>query len=327
MSTMKAEQDRKREEKEKPMAAYEPIVSSILNIIISVSIVLYNKRIFQVLHFPAPVTLSAIHSLFGYSLLSVFNVFGAFEAKSIDRPTIIKQAGIWGLSVSFDLLSLKYNSVGFFQIAKLTMLPLSAVLNMYLTGDKPSNYVMLALGWISLGVAVTSVTDVQVNFAGCVFAGIAVCCTVLNQVKAGQIMKENGCSSVQFTHALTLWSGLILSIAGPVVDFAATGIRLDEWLSDNCDLPLVTGVVVTSLLGVMVNITAYWAIKTNGAVTYQVLGQVKNCGIIIIGFIMFAYPVLAKNVFGMIVAITGACAYVYAKILDQRAAGASAMKQ
>jgi hypothetical protein len=26
----------------------------------------------------------------------------------------------------------------------------------------------------------------------------------------------------------------------------------------------------------------------------QVLGQVKNCGIIIIGFIMFAYPVLAK---------------------------------
>jgi hypothetical protein len=51
---------------------------------------------------------SAIHSLFGYSLLSVFNVFGAFEAKSIDRPTIIKQAGIWGLSVSFDLLSLKY---------------------------------------------------------------------------------------------------------------------------------------------------------------------------------------------------------------------------
>jgi hypothetical protein len=99
---MKAEQDRKREEKEKPMvrlpipqihntsprvtscteapsyacppfllhlwrftdnfwwhsqAAYEPIVSSILNIIISVSIVLYNKRIFQVLRFPAPVTL------------------------------------------------------------------------------------------------------------------------------------------------------------------------------------------------------------------------------------------------------------------------------
>lgn len=78
----------------------------------------------------------------------------------------------------------RYNSVGFFQIAKLTMLPLSAVLNMYLTGDKPSNYVMLALGWISLGVAVTSVTDVQVNFAGCVFAGIAVCCTVLNQVNS-----------------------------------------------------------------------------------------------------------------------------------------------
>jgi hypothetical protein len=50
---------------------------------------------------------SAIHSLFGHSLLSVLAAFGAFEPKKLNRALIIKQSGIWGVSVSFDLLSLK----------------------------------------------------------------------------------------------------------------------------------------------------------------------------------------------------------------------------
>jgi hypothetical protein len=66
-------------------------------------------------------------------------------------------------------------------------------------------------------------------------------------------------------------AGLFLTLAGPVVDYMATGIRVDEWIRDNYDLPLIVGISVTSVLGVLVNITAYWAIKTTGAVTYQVL--------------------------------------------------------
>uniref|UniRef100_A0A7S0WT22 Sugar phosphate transporter domain-containing protein n=1 Tax=Pyramimonas obovata TaxID=1411642 RepID=A0A7S0WT22_9CHLO len=317
-----AQAQEQRKEQERPTASYEPIVSSIMNICVSVTIVLYNKRIFQVLKFPAPVTLSAIHSLFGHTLLTLIAGLGAFEPKNLNRALIVKQSIIWGVSVAFDLLSLKYNSVGFFQIAKLSMLPLAAVLNMYMTGDRPSRNVIMSLGWITLGIAVTSVTDVQVNMTGCMFSAIAVCSTVVNQVKAGQIMKENACSSMQYTHALTFWSGSILSVAGPFVDYLATGVRVDEWVRDNYDLPLITGIVVTSVLGVLVNITAYWAIKTTGAVTYQVLGQVKNSAIIVLGFVLFSYPVLLKNVLGIMVAISGAIAYVFAKILDQRAAEA-----
>ena len=66
--------------------------------------------------------------------------------------------------------------------------------------------------------------------------------------------------------------GSFLTLAGPIVDYAATGVRVDEWILDNYDLPLITGILMTSVLGVLVNITAYWAIKTTGAVTYQVSG-------------------------------------------------------
>jgi hypothetical protein len=62
------------------------------------------------------------------------------------------------------------------------MLPLAAALNMYLTGERPSRNITMSLAWITIGIAVTSVTDIHVNFAGSIFSLIAVVTTVLNQV-------------------------------------------------------------------------------------------------------------------------------------------------
>mmetsp|Transcript_25856 Transcript_25856/g.49128 ORF Transcript_25856/g.49128 Transcript_25856/m.49128 type:complete len:338 (+) Transcript_25856:130-1143(+) len=297
---------------------YEQALAIISNIAVSVTIVLYNKQIFQVLKFPGAVTLSAMHSIFGYVLLTLLSKLGFFQVKAIPFVMLIRQSAIWCTSVAFDLLSLKYNSVGFFQVAKLSMLPLATLVNFYLNGDAPSKGVVMCLIWLTLGIGVTTVTDVQVNFAGSLFSLIAVCTTVVNQVWAGQIMKDNNLTSVQYTHALTLYSGAVLAVVGPVVDYIGTGVRMDSYLLDNYDLPLILGIFVTSFLGVGVNISAYWAIKVTSAVTYQVSGQVKNSLIIIIGFVLFAYPVHMKNVFGILVALTGAVAYGFAKIQEQK---------
>ena len=89
-------------------------------------------------------------------------------------------------------------------------------------------------------------------------------------------------------------AGAFLIFAGPMIDYIGTGIRMDVYMKDNYDLPLITGLFVTSLLGVAVNISAYWAIKATSAVTYQVSGQIKNSLIIVMGFILFAYPVYLK---------------------------------
>lgn len=296
----------------------EPIIATCSNIMVSVTIVLYNKQIFQVLKFPGAVTLSAIHCIFGYLFLSTFAQCGAFPAKGMPLSMLLRQSCIWCTSVSFDLLSLKYNSVGFFQVAKLSMLPLAALFNFYLTGDRPSQRIILCLLWLTVGIGVTTITDVQVNMAGSMFSSVAVCTTVVNQVWAGQLMKEQNLTSVQYTHALTFYSGLILFFVGPLVDYIGTGIRIDHYLTNNYDLPLITGLFVTSLLGVAVNITAYWAIKTTSAVTYQVSGQVKNSLIIVCGFVIFSYPVYMKNIVGILVALSGSSAYVYGKLLEQR---------
>jgi hypothetical protein len=45
-------------------------------------------------------------------------------------------------------------------------------------------------------------------------------------------------------------AGFILFFVGPLVDYIGTGIRVDQYLAENYDLPLITGLFCTSLLGV-----------------------------------------------------------------------------
>ena len=63
------------------------------------------------------------------------------------------------------------------------MLPLAALFNFYLTGDKPSSKVIGCLVWLTVGIGVTTLTDVHFNAAGSLFSLVAVCTTVVNQVR------------------------------------------------------------------------------------------------------------------------------------------------
>ena len=80
----------------------------------------------------------------------------------------------------------RFNSIGFFQISKCTTLPLAAVVNFVVVGELPSRRIMLCLAWLTVGIAVTTATDVQINPMGCVAAVLAVVSTVLNQVRQRQ---------------------------------------------------------------------------------------------------------------------------------------------
>jgi hypothetical protein len=52
-------------------------------------------------------------------------------------------------------------------------------------------------------------------------------------------MKTEGLTSVQYTHALSLYAGLLLTAVCVPLDYLATGVRIDRWLRDNVEVPLV----------------------------------------------------------------------------------------
>ncbi|KZV28947.1 carboxypeptidase D [Dorcoceras hygrometricum] len=78
-------------------------------------------------------------------------------------------------------VSLMWNSVGFYQIAKLSMIPVSCLLEVVFDKIRYSRDTKLSIMVVLLGVAVCTVTDVSVNAKGFVAAFIAVWSTALQQ--------------------------------------------------------------------------------------------------------------------------------------------------
>merc|ERR1711957_639566 len=102
------------------------------NVVSSVALVLLNKRVFSG-GFVYPMTLSCFHFAFTivfYQLLAAFNVF---QKPAIDMPQKekFKVAAAGFASIGFMNLSLSTNSVGFYQITKLVIIPVTLAINYY----------------------------------------------------------------------------------------------------------------------------------------------------------------------------------------------------
>ena len=86
------------------------------NILSSVALVLLNKQVFKG-GFNFPMTLTAFHFVFTIAFYEMLRYAGAFSRPSPDLPQIEKfKVGLAGFaSIGFMNLSLKFNSVGFYQ--------------------------------------------------------------------------------------------------------------------------------------------------------------------------------------------------------------------
>jgi len=69
-------------------------------------------------------------------------------------------------SVALMNLSLQINSIGFYQISKLCIIPTVLLIEYYTEGKRQSHRVHFSLFLLLLGVGVTTVTDVDLSWRG-----------------------------------------------------------------------------------------------------------------------------------------------------------------
>ena len=69
-----------------------------------------------------------------------------------------------------------------------------------------------------------------------------------------------------------------------------------------------------------VNLSQYLCIGKFSAVTYQVLGHMKTALVLLLGAILFASPVSAKNMGGIAIAVVGMVGYSWAVEKEKTAA-------
>lgn len=99
-----------------------------LSVASSVSIVICNKALMSNLGFPFATTLTSWHLMVTYCTLHVAHRFNLFENKPMDAKTVMLFGLLNGVSIGLLNLSLGFNSIGFYQMTKLAIIPFTVLL-------------------------------------------------------------------------------------------------------------------------------------------------------------------------------------------------------
>jgi solute carrier family 35 protein E3 len=275
------------------------VTGVVMNILCVVGIVIWNKYITEVDGFNFMVFLSFLHFLFTTVMMRVLLCMGMFSYAPAPMSSVFPVA-LWScLSVGFMNLNLQHNSVGFYQLSKLTCIPVTLIVQYVLYKQSVSNSVMLTLVPITFGVGYATVYDLDVNFTGLVFAGCAVLATALAQIFTNTYQKSLECDAMQLLYHTSPIIAMGMLCMSPFFD--DLGQLQTFELTYRCKL----NIAISCLFALGVNISNYLVLGKTSPLTYQVLGHMKTVCIIILGVVVFNKPIDYRNIFGVLVAMAG----------------------
>ena len=277
-----------------------------LNFASSVGIVSANKVVFQIYKFRYGTLLTLIHFIFTFLGLEICRQMKMFEYKSVEIKRILPLCVSFCGFVALTNLSLVYNSVGFYQLMKVLTTPLLVVIQTFFYGETFSFRIKLSLSVICVGVGVATITDSEANFFGTMIASSALLITVMYQIWVGTKQKELECNGYQLLYYQAPLSALLLIPLVPLFDNLST-------LTTFPDTETVAGILLTSILAFLVNLSIFLVIGTTSPITYNVLGHCKLTVILITGFTVFGSPIDARNITGIILTLSGVIWYTYIK--------------
>nr|CAD1839919.1 unnamed protein product [Ananas comosus var. bracteatus] len=231
-----------------------------------------------------------------------------FEHKPFDSRTVMGFGILNGISIGLLNLSLGFNSVGFYQMTKLAIIPCTVLLETLFFRKKFSRSIQLSLTILLFGVGIATVTDLQLNILGSILSLLAVVTTCIAQIMTNTIQKKFKVSSTQLLYQSCPYQALTLFIIGPFLD----GFLTDRNVFAFQYTPLVLLFIVLScLISVSVNFSTFLVIGKTSPVTYQVLGHLKTCLVLAFGYVLLHDPFSWRNILGILIALIGMISYSY----------------
>ncbi|CAN1828823.1 UDP-rhamnose/UDP-galactose transporter 5 [Linum perenne] len=251
----------------------------LFNVVTSVLIILVNKALMATYGFSFATTLTGLHFSTTTMLTIVLRWMKYIQPSHLPVMELVKFVFFANFSIVGMNVSLMWNSVGFYQIAKLTMIPVACFLEVVLDSVRYSRDTKLSIGVVLLGVGVCTVTDVSVNTKGFLAAVVAVWSTALQQYAAS------------------------LMVVGPFLDYWLTKKRVDSYPYSSISVMFI---VISCTIAIGTNLSQFICIGRFTAVSFLVLGHMKTILVLILGFVFFEKDGLSfQVVVGMIIAVAG----------------------
>ncbi|WCJ31718.1 Nucleotide-sugar transporter family protein [Euphorbia peplus] len=277
--------------------------SWMFNVVTSVGIILVNKALMATYGFSFATTLTGLHFATTTLLTLILRALGYIQPSHLPLPELLKFVLFANFSIVGMNVSLMWNSVGFYQIAKLSMIPVSCFLEVVLDNVRYSRDTKLSITVVLLGVAVCTVTDVSVNSKGFVAALIAVWSTSLQQYYVHYLQRRYSLGSFNLLGHTAPAQAASLLVVGPFLDYWLTNMRVDAY---PYSLVSVLFITLSCTIAVGTNLSQFICIGRFTAVSFQVLGHMKTILVLVLGFVFFGKEGLnLQVVIGMIIAVAG----------------------
>ncbi|OOF94211.1 hypothetical protein ASPCADRAFT_149490 [Aspergillus carbonarius ITEM 5010] len=284
-----------------------------INIIATVAIVFTNKSILSNASFRhSQVSFAAYHfTITGLTLWLASRPFcGWFEPKHVSPHRILHLVAAMCIQVIFQNLALAYSSVIFHQLARLLLTPATALLNYTLFQSSIPKAAFLPLVLLCTGVGIVSYFDSHPSAhgndtttpEGIFFALSGVCASALYTVLVGRYHKKLEMSSMQLLLNQAPASAAVLLCVVPWMETfpEVSSVPGSLWIS----------ILASGIFACLVNLSQFYIIDAAGPVTSTVIGQLKTCIIVGLGWVLSDHEILRQSIAGILMALAGMSLYM-----------------
>ncbi|KGN65499.1 nucleotide-sugar uncharacterized transporter 1 [Cucumis sativus] len=301
--------------KRQQQRSFGPAVALTFNFFVAVSIIFMNKLVLKTVGFKFPIFLSFIHYFISWILMAIFNFFSILPASPLSKTTrsstLLTLGLVMSLSTGLANVSLKYNSVGFYQMAKIAVTPSIVLAEFILYGKKVSFLKVLALLVVSIGVAVATVTDLQFDLFGACIALAWIIPSAVNKILWSSLQQQEN-----WTALALMWKTTPVTLCGfialiPFLD--PPGVLSFNWSYDN-----TLAILLSAILGFLLQWSGALALGATSAVSHVVLGQFKTCVILLGNYYLFNADPGKTSICGAFTAIMGMSFYTYLNLRQQQ---------
>ncbi|KAE8723566.1 hypothetical protein F3Y22_tig00012370pilonHSYRG00184 [Hibiscus syriacus] len=283
-----------------------PVVAMSFNFFVAVAIILTNKLVMGRVGFNFPIFLTLIHYTVGWLLLAFFKALSWLPvsppSKTTPSSAIFSLGAIMAFASGLANTSLKYNSVGFYQMAKIAVTPTIVLAEFVLFRKTVSFKKVLALAVVSAGVAVATVTDLEFNAFGACIAIAWILPSAINKILWSNLQQQANWTALALMWKTTPITIFFLVALMPWLD--PPGVVSFKWNINN-----VTTILISALLGFLLQWSGALALGATSATSHVVLGQFKTCVILLGGYLLLDSDPGLASLSGAVVALAGMSVY------------------
>ncbi|OCK98148.1 TPT-domain-containing protein [Cenococcum geophilum 1.58] len=290
-----------------PSPVKEQLITALwilLNTVATLGLIFCTKRVFndaqlhscQLLvvmwHFAATATVLYV------ATRSPFRAFNAIRLSPWDLAPV---CAFFAAYVILGNLSLTYNSIGFYQLAKVMTTPCVVLLNFVLFRKTITRYMLIAIFAICIGVALTVRSSAGTQLFGVVVAVMAFTATALYQIWIGKKIEDFDVSPQQLLLNQAPLSVLLLIPFVPFFD-AVPDIRA-------VPNDVLWSLLASGTMASLFNLSQFLIIGRTSALTFNVVGHLKTILILSFGWYSEGTILSPKEICGITLALGGGWVY------------------